>query len=72
VDCLERVVLLAFAHREGDDVAWRVSLLEGELTVVCQAWDATKVKLLILVDKAETADQLRGFELCLTIVGPPP
>jgi hypothetical protein len=31
------VILLASAHGEADEVAWKVSLLEGELVVACGA-----------------------------------
>jgi hypothetical protein len=53
----ERVILLAYTHGKADVVARKVSLLEGELAVVRQAWDTTKAKLLDLVDKAATTDQ---------------
>jgi hypothetical protein len=53
----ERVVLLASAHGEADKVAWRASLLVGELTVVRQAWDAAQVKLPSLVEKAAATDR---------------
>jgi hypothetical protein len=44
-DGQEKVVLLATACGEVDEVAQRVSFLEGELVVVCRAWDATEEKL---------------------------
>jgi hypothetical protein len=53
----ERVILLASTHGKADVAARKVSLLEGELAVVRQAWDTTKAKLLDLVDKAATTDQ---------------
>jgi uncharacterized protein YigA (DUF484 family) len=88
----ERAILLASAHGEADEVAWKVSLLEGKLAVARQAWDAAEAELPNLVDKAATSDrrwerakrqceclveeltllQIRGSELCLTIVGAPP
>jgi hypothetical protein len=49
--------LLASAHGEADKVAWRASLLVGELTVVRQAWDAAQVKLPSLVEKAAATDR---------------
>jgi uncharacterized protein YigA (DUF484 family) len=48
---------LASTHGKADVAARKVSLLEGELAVVRQAWDTTKAKLLDLVDKAATTDQ---------------
>jgi hypothetical protein len=33
----ERAALLASTHIEADEAVWMVSLLEGELVVVCQA-----------------------------------
>jgi hypothetical protein len=41
----ESFVLLATAHGEADMVAWRVSVLEGELMATRWAWDAAKEKL---------------------------
>jgi hypothetical protein len=46
------VILLASARGEADEVAWKVSLLEGELVVACGAQDTIEAKLLGLVDKA--------------------
>jgi hypothetical protein len=83
---------LATAHGEPDEVAQRVSFLEGELVAVRQAQDTAEEKLPSLADKAVAADQqwvvveeqcellvhdltllnLRGFELCMTIIGNPP
>jgi hypothetical protein len=48
----ESVVLLASACRDAAKVAHKVSLLEGELAVACQAWDTVETKLSCLVDKA--------------------
>jgi hypothetical protein len=52
----ERVILLAFAHGEANDVPQRVTLLEGELAFVCQALDTAEAKLLSFVDKAVVVD----------------
>jgi hypothetical protein len=41
----ERVVLLATALREVDEVARRVFILEGELGAAHQAWRAAEEKL---------------------------
>jgi hypothetical protein len=38
-------------------VAQKVTLLEGELTIACQAWDTTEVKLSRLVDKVANTDR---------------
>jgi hypothetical protein len=39
---VESDVVLASAHGEVEDLARRISLLEGELAKACQAWDITK------------------------------
>jgi hypothetical protein len=87
----ESVILLASTHGEANEVAWKVSLLEGEFAFVRKTQDMVEAKLLSLVDRAADADQwqdeaegqcealakelailrIRGFELCLTIVGTP-
>jgi hypothetical protein len=54
----ESVVLLASTHGEADNVARKVTLLEGELAVAHPAQDTTKAKLLVLVDRATDADRL--------------
>jgi uncharacterized protein YigA (DUF484 family) len=53
----ERVILLASPHGEADEVARRVSLLEGKLAVARQARDVVEAKLSTLADKAVTTDQ---------------
>lgn len=55
----ENVVLLSSTHGEASEVAWKVSLLEGELTVACQARDTAEAKLLGLIDGAADTDQRR-------------
>jgi uncharacterized protein YigA (DUF484 family) len=55
----ERVILLASPHGEADEVARRVSLLEGKLAVARQARDVVEAKLSTLADKAVTTDQRR-------------
>jgi hypothetical protein len=48
--------LLASTHGEADEVARKVTLLEGELAVVRQARDTAEAKLLSLVYMATDAD----------------
>jgi hypothetical protein len=44
----ERAVLLATVHSEVDEVAERISILEGDLVAVRQAQDATEGKFMSL------------------------
>jgi hypothetical protein len=53
----KKVIVLASAHGEVHEVAQKISLLEGELVVVHQAWDVAKAKLPDLVDRAATVNQ---------------
>jgi hypothetical protein len=46
----ESVASLASAHREADEVVWKVTLLEGELAIMRQAQDMAEARLLGLVD----------------------
>jgi hypothetical protein len=55
----ESAILLASAHGEDSDVARKVSLVEGQLAVARQAWDAVKAKLPGLVDKVADTDRRR-------------
>jgi hypothetical protein len=52
----ERIVLLATTHGEADEVAQKVSALEGELVAVRQAQDTSKEKFLSLAGKAAAAE----------------
>jgi hypothetical protein len=49
------------ARGEVDEVAQRVSILQGKIMPVRRAWDATVEKILSLAAKAATAD--RRWEL---------
>jgi hypothetical protein len=80
--------VLASARGVVNEVVWKVTLLEDKHAIVCQAWDMAELELLGLADAdwrqeeverycvalAEelTILQIRGSELCLVIVAPPP
>jgi hypothetical protein len=49
--------LLAFAHGEAEEIARKVTPLEGEHAVARQARGATEAKLPGLVDRSVDADQ---------------
>jgi hypothetical protein len=51
--------LLASPHGETDEVAWRVTLLEDKLVIVCQVRDMDEVKLLGLVDNTAGGSRRR-------------
>jgi hypothetical protein len=53
----ESAISLDSTRREADGVAHKVTLLEGELVVVRQAWDMAEAKLPGLVDKAVDVDR---------------
>jgi hypothetical protein len=47
---LEKTIPLASARGEADEVAQKISLLEGKLEVACQAWDGVEAKLSGMAD----------------------
>jgi hypothetical protein len=53
----ESAVLLSSAHGKADEVAQKVSLIEGVLAGARQARDTVEVKLPGLVDKAVDIDE---------------
>jgi hypothetical protein len=57
---LDSAVALASARREAEVFAWRIALLEGELTEACQARDTVEANSWGLSDKAATAKRRRG------------
>jgi hypothetical protein len=66
----DRAVLLATTHVEVDEVAQRVSFLEGELVAACPAWDVVKEKLPSLAAKASAVDRrwVAAEEQCESLV----
>jgi hypothetical protein len=55
----ESTTALASAHREVEDFAWRIALLEGELAEVCQARKVTEENSRGLFDAAADAERWR-------------
>jgi hypothetical protein len=53
----QRAILLATIHGEVDEVAWRVSILEGELRAVSWLCGAAEQKLPSLAAMATTVDR---------------
>jgi hypothetical protein len=54
---LEKTIPLASARGEADEVAQKISLLEGKLEVACQAWDGVEAKLSGMADWAAATDR---------------
>jgi hypothetical protein len=55
----ESTTALASTHREVEDFAWRIALLEGELAEVCQAREVTEENSWGLFDAAADAERWR-------------
>jgi hypothetical protein len=53
----ERMALSATTYGDGDELAWRVYFLEGELVAAYRAWDAAKEKLPSLDVNAVVGDR---------------